>query len=44
LKQLFLLWFFAAFGFSSLAQTARVKGVILDEFNLPIENVTVKSR
>jgi hypothetical protein len=42
LKQLFLLWFFAAFGFSSLAQTARVKGVILDEFNLPIENVTVK--
>jgi hypothetical protein len=43
LKQLFLLWFFAAFGFSSLAQTARVKGVILDEFNLPIENVTIKS-
>ena len=42
MKQLFLLWFFAAFGFSSLAQTARVKGVILDEFNLPIENVTVK--
>ncbi|RBA29335.1 TonB-dependent receptor [Flavobacterium tibetense] len=25
-----------------MAQTARVKGVILDEFNLPIENVTVK--
>jgi hypothetical protein len=43
LKQLFLLWFFTAFGFSSLAQTARVKGVILDEFNLPIENVTIKS-
>ena len=43
MKQLFLLWFFAAFGFSSLAQTARVKGVILDEFNLPIENVTIKS-
>jgi hypothetical protein len=42
LKQLFLLWFFAAFGFSSLAQTARVKGVILDEFNSPIENVTVR--
>ena len=37
------MWFFAAFGFSSLAQTARVKGVILDEFNLPIENVTIKS-
>ena len=43
MKQLFLLWFFTAFGFSSLAQTARVKGVILDEFNLPIENVTIKS-
>ena len=42
MKQLFLLWFFAAFGFSSLAQTARVKGVILDEFNSPIENVTVR--
>lgn len=27
----------------SLAQTARIKGVILDEFNLPVENVTIKS-
>jgi hypothetical protein len=42
LKQLFLLWFFAAFSFFSHAQTARVKGVILDEFNSPIENVTVR--
>lgn len=42
MKQLFLLWFFAAFSFFSHAQTARVKGVILDEFNSPIENVTVR--
>jgi len=42
LKQVFLLWFFTAFGFFSQAQTARVKGVILDEFNSPIENVTVR--
>jgi hypothetical protein len=43
LKQLFLLCFFTAFSLSSLAQKARVKGVILDEFNLPIENVAIKS-
>jgi hypothetical protein len=43
LKQLFLLCFFVAFSLSSLAQTARVKGVILDEFNAPIENVTVRA-
>ena len=36
------MWFFTAFGFFSQAQTARVKGVILDEFNSPIENVTVR--
>ena len=42
MKQVFLLWFFTAFGFFSQAQTARVKGVILDEFNSPIENVTVR--
>lgn len=42
MKQLFLLCFFVAFSLSSLAQTARVKGVILDEFNAPIENVTVR--
>ena len=28
--------------FTSFAQTARVKGVILDEFNSPVENVSVK--
>jgi hypothetical protein len=39
LKYIYLILFFAV---SSFAQTARVKGVILDEFDTPIENVTVK--
>jgi len=43
LKQLLFLGFFTFFCTSLLAQTARIKGVILDEFNSPIENVTVKT-
>lgn len=39
MKYIYLILFFAV---SSFAQTARVKGVILDEFDTPIENVTVK--
>ncbi|VXC36030.1 TonB-dependent receptor [Flavobacterium sp. 9AF] len=39
-KQIFLV-FFCLIGQFLLAQTARIKGVILDEFNTPIENVTV---
>jgi len=39
LKYIYVILFFAV---SSFAQTARVKGVILDEFDTPIENVTVK--
>jgi len=30
-------------GFSAYAQTARVKGILLDEFNKPIENATIKA-
>lgn len=30
-------------GFSALAQTARVKGILLDESNKPIENATIKA-
>lgn len=42
MKKLFIYiaLFFSALVFS---QTARVKGVLLDEFNNPIENVTIKS-
>lgn len=42
MKKLFL---YIALLFSALvfSQTARVKGVLLDEFNNPIENVTVKT-
>ena len=43
MKQLLFLGFFTFFCTSLLAQTARIKGVILDEFNSPIENVTVKT-
>lgn len=39
MKYIYVILFFAV---SSFAQTARVKGVILDEFDTPIENVTVK--
>lgn len=33
--------FFLIFGLTAAAQTARIKGVILDENNIPVENVTV---
>jgi len=41
LKKLIFLVVFCFFEQFLLAQTARIKGVILDEFNNPIENVTV---
>lgn len=42
MKRLILILIFLS-GLYSVAQTARVKGVILDEFNKPVENVTVKA-
>ena len=41
MKKLIFLVIFCLFGHYLQAQTARIKGVILDEFNTPIENVTV---
>ncbi|WP_445455323.1 carboxypeptidase-like regulatory domain-containing protein [Flavobacterium sp. HNIBRBA15423] len=41
MKKLIFLVVFCFFEQFLLAQTARIKGVILDEFNNPIENVTV---
>ncbi|WP_208022763.1 TonB-dependent receptor [Flavobacterium jejuense] len=41
MKKLIFLAIFCFFEQFLLAQTARIKGVILDEFNNPIENVTV---
>ena len=40
-KQLIVALVLFCIGFAANAQTARIKGVILDEFNNPIENVTV---
>ena len=42
MKNIYLILFISFFTVSSFAQTARIKGVILDEFNTPVENVTVK--
>ena len=42
MKKLFFLLIFCFFAQLNVAQTARIKGVILDEFNSPIENVSVK--
>ena len=42
MKNIYLILFVLIFAVSSSAQTARVKGVILDEFNTPVENVLVK--
>jgi hypothetical protein len=42
LKNIYLVLFISIISLSSFAQTARVKGVILDEFNVPVENVSVK--
>jgi hypothetical protein len=43
LRNIILAFIFAFFSASILAQKARVKGVILDELNLPVENVKVKT-
>ncbi len=42
MKKLFFLLIFCFLAQLNVAQTARIKGVILDEFNSPIENVSVK--
>jgi hypothetical protein len=42
LKNIYLILFISIISLTSFAQTARVKGVILDEFNNPVENVSVK--
>uniref|UniRef100_UPI00404B5104 TonB-dependent receptor n=1 Tax=Flavobacterium sp. TaxID=239 RepID=UPI00404B5104 len=42
MKNPYLILFVSFFALCSFAQTARVKGVILDEFNSPVENVSVK--
>ena len=42
MKKLFFLVIFCFFEQFIVAQTARIKGVILDEFNAPIENVSIK--
>lgn len=41
MKKLFFLLFICCLNQLIIAQTARIKGVILDEFNNPIENVTI---
>ena len=43
MRNIILAFIFAFFSASILAQKARVKGVILDELNLPVENVKVKT-
>lgn len=40
-KYTFVILFFLFLGFSAFAQTARIKGVILDENNKPLEDVEV---
>lgn len=42
MKNIYLILLVIFCAVSSYAQTARVKGVILDEFNTPVENVTIK--
>lgn len=42
MKNIFFVFFVALFSLTVSAQKARVKGVILDEFNNPVENVSVK--
>lgn len=42
MKKLFFLLVLCFFAQFNAAQTARIKGVILDEFNSPIENVSIK--
>ena len=38
-----MLVFISIISLSSFGQTARIKGIILDEFNNPVENVSVKA-
>ena len=42
MKNIFFVFFIGLFSLTVSSQKARVKGVILDEFNNPVENVTVK--
>lgn len=42
MKNIYFVLFILVTTFTTFAQTARVKGVILDEFNTPIENVSVR--
>ena len=42
MKNIYLVLFISIFSLTTFAQTARVKGVILDEFNSPVENVSIK--
>ena len=42
MKNIYLILFILIISLTSFGQTARVKGVILDEFNNPVENVSVK--
>ena len=42
MKNIILVFIIGLFSLTVSAQKARVKGVILDEFNNPVENVTVK--
>jgi CarboxypepD_reg-like domain len=41
LKNIILVFFVGLFSLTISAQKARVKGVVLDEFNNPVENVTI---
>jgi hypothetical protein len=42
LKNIYLVLFISIFSLTTFSQTARIKGIILDEFNNPVENVSVK--
>ena len=41
MKNIILVFFVGLFSLTISAQKARVKGVVLDEFNNPVENVTI---
>ena len=42
MKNIYLILFISIISLTSFGQTARIKGIILDEFNNPVENVSVK--
>lgn len=42
MKNIYLVLFISIFSLTTFSQTARIKGIILDEFNNPVENVSVK--